>query len=117
LIGLLARYGVEMIMHGHAHRSYLGFIPSAQGEMSVIGVPSASARVADPERRAAYHVYEVCPLSHGWEVRTSVRRYSQEDGCFVLESQRVTTVPGSVPDLLHMTIHPHRHAAQHGQRA
>ncbi len=118
LIGLLARHGVEMILHGHAHRSYVGHIPSAQGEMSVIGVPSASARGANPERRAAYHVYDVCPLSHGWEVRTLVRRYSPEDGCFVLESQRVTTVPGAVTDLLHnTTIHPHRHAAQHGQRA
>lgn len=117
LINLLARHGVEMILHGHAHRSCAGHVPSAQGEIPVMGVPSASARGANPERRAAYHVYEVRPLSHGWEVRTSVRNYSLEDGCFVAGSQRVTRVPGSVTGSLYTTIHPHRHPAQHGQRA
>ncbi|MBI2883847.1 MAG: metallophosphoesterase [Candidatus Methylomirabilis oxyfera] len=117
LISLLAQHGVEMIIHGHAHRSYVGHIPSAQGEMPVIGVPSASARGANPERRAAYHVYEVRPLSHGWEVRTSVRNYSPKDRCFVAGTQRAIRMPGSVTGSPHTTIHPHSHAAQHGQRA
>ncbi len=117
LTGLLARHGVEMIMHGHAHRSYVGHIASAQGKMPVIGVPSASARGANLERRAAYHVYEVCPTSSGWEVRTLVRRYSPEDHCFVVGKQRVTRVPGLAAGSVDATIHPHCHSAQDGQRA
>jgi 3',5'-cyclic AMP phosphodiesterase CpdA len=117
LTDLLARHGAEMVIHGHAHRSYVGHIPSAQGEMPVIGVPSASARGANPERRAAYHVYEVRPTSSGWEVRTSVRSYSLTDHCFVAGSQRVIRIPGSTTGSPDTTVHPHGHPAQHGQRA
>lgn len=117
LTGLLARHGAEMVIHGHAHRLCVGHIALAHGEMPVIGVPSASARGAHPERRAAYHVYEVRPTSSGWEVRMSIRSYSLADRCFVAGGQEATRIPGSTTKLPDPTIHPHGHPAQHGQRA
>ena len=114
---LLARHGVEMILHGHAHRPSVGYLPDVGGTIPIIGVPSASARGAEPEQRAAYHVYEVRPSSRGWEVRTSVRGYSPGNRCFVAGDQRVIRVPGSATGLLDTTVYPHSHPIQHGQRA
>lgn len=117
LRALVARYGVEMVLHGHAHRSSVVYLSDGSGAIPVIGVPSASSRRVKAKRRAAYHIYEVCPTSSGWEVRTSVRSYSQEDHGFVAGNQRVIRVPGSVAGSVDTTIHPHRHSAQDGQRA
>lgn len=114
---LLARHGVEMILHGHAHRSSVVYLPRVRDNIPMIGVPSASARGTKPEQRAAYHVYEVCPSSHGWEVRMSVRDYSLGNHCFVAGDQRVIREPGSVMGSLDSTVHPHGYPTQHGQRA
>jgi 3',5'-cyclic AMP phosphodiesterase CpdA len=117
LRALLARHGVEMILHGHAHRSSLEYLPEIPGTIPVIGVPSASAHRTKPKRRAGYNVHEVRPLPQGWEVHTLVRRYSPGDHCFVGVKQRVIRVHGSVAGSLDMTVHPHSHPAQHSQRA
>ncbi|MDE2181162.1 MAG: metallophosphoesterase, partial [candidate division NC10 bacterium] len=73
LRALLARHGVEMILHGHTHRSSVVYLPDVGGTIPIMGVPSASARGSEPEQHAGYHIYEVRPSSHGWEVRTSAR--------------------------------------------
>ena len=117
LRALLARHGVEMILHGHTHRSSVVYLPEVRGNIPVIGVPSASARGRKPEQRAGYHVYEVRPSSYGWEVRTSSRGYSLVDHCFVAGDQRVIRVTGSATGSPYTTVHPHSHPTQHGQRA
>lgn len=117
LRALLARHGVEMILHGHAHRSSVTYLPELQGNIPMIGVASASARGIKPKQRAGYHIYEVRPSSDGWEVRTSERGYSLRNRCFVAKDQRVIRVPGSVTDSLCTSVHPDSHPAQHGQRA
>jgi 3',5'-cyclic AMP phosphodiesterase CpdA len=117
LRALLARHGVEMIVHGHTHRSSMAHLPEVRGTIPIIGVPSASARGAKPERRAGYHIYEVSPSSHGWEVRTSARGYSPRDHCFFAGDQRMIRVTGSATGSPYTTVHPHSHPTQHGQRA
>lgn len=114
---LLARHGVEMILHGHAHRSSVVYLPEVRGTIPIIGVPSATARGRKPGQRAGYHVYEVRPASHGWEVRTSARGYSLGDHCFFAGDQRVIRVTGSETGSLYTTVHPHSHPTQHDQRA
>lgn len=89
LRALLARHGVEMVLHGHAHHSAVMYLPDVRGNIPIMGVPSASARGRKPEQRAGYHVYEVCRSSHGWEVRTSARGYSPGNHCFLVGDQRV----------------------------
>jgi 3',5'-cyclic AMP phosphodiesterase CpdA len=117
LRAILARHGVEMILHGHAHRSSVAYLPALQGNIPMMGVASASARGRKPERRARYHVYEVRPSSDGWEVRTSERGYSQESHCFLAGDQRVMRVADSATGSLCTTVHPHSYPTQHGQRA
>lgn len=117
LRALLARHGVEMILHGHTHRSSVVHLPEVRGAIPIIGVPSASARGRKPEQRAGYHVYEVRPSSHGWEVRTSARDYSPGNHCFVAGKERVIRMPGSATGSLYTTVHPHSHPTQHGHRA
>lgn len=95
LSGLLARHGVEMVLHGHAHRPSVVHYSAARGSFPVIGVPSASALGRKPDRRARYHVYEVCPSPAGWVVRISVRGYVLRDRCFLGEDQRDMAVPSS----------------------
>lgn len=111
LTTLLARHGVEMILHGHAHRASLEYLPWVQAGIPIIGVPSTSARGTKPEQRARYHIYDVHSSSHGWEIRTAVRTYSPGNYCFTEEGQRVIRVPGSVTGSLHMTVHPHSYPA------
>ncbi len=114
---LLARCGVEMVLHGHAHHLSLTHLSDVRGTIPVIGVPSASARGSKPKQRARYHIYEVRQMSHGWEVQTSTRDYSSEEHCFVAGKQRAIRVPDLATGSLDTTIHPHSHSAQHGQRA
>lgn len=108
---LLARHGAEMILHGHAHRSSVAYLPETQDSTPVIGVPSASARSSKPEQRARYHLYEMHPESHGWEIRMSVRNYSLDNHCFVAGDQRVIRVPGTATGSLYTAVHPHSHPA------
>ncbi|MDE2058368.1 MAG: metallophosphoesterase [candidate division NC10 bacterium] len=117
LRALLARYGVEMIVHGHTHRSSVVYLPEVQDTIPVIGAPSASARRTQPKRCAGYYVHEVRPSSHGWEIRISARIYSQMDHCFLAGNQQVIRVPCSVTGSLYTTVHPHSHPAQHRQGA
>jgi 3',5'-cyclic AMP phosphodiesterase CpdA len=95
LSGLLARHGVEMVLHGHAHRASVVHSSGAQGDFPVIGVPSTSALGRKPGHRARYHVYEVCPSPAGWAVRISVRGYAMRDRCFLGEDQQDMAVPRS----------------------
>lgn len=117
LMALLARYGVEMVLHGHAHRSSVVYLPNGSGAIPLIGVPSASSRRVQAQRRAGYYVYEVRPSSEGWEISVTMRGYSPDDRCFVAEEQRMIPVLGSTTGLSDATVHPHGHPAQDGQRA
>jgi len=95
LSGLLAQHGVEMVLHGHAHRPSVVHYSGARGNFPVIGVPSASALGRKPDHRARYHVYEVSLSPGGWAVRISVRGYALRDRCFLGEDQQDIAVPCS----------------------
>jgi len=95
LSGLLARHGVEMVLHGHAHRPFVAHHSGARGSFPVIGVPSSSALGRKLDHRARYNVYEVSPSPAGWAVRMSVRGYVLQDRCFMGEDQRDMAVPRS----------------------
>lgn len=68
---LLERAGVEMVLHGHSHRSHHETLPTRDGPAPVIGVPSASSM---HHEAAAYHLYRVARHAEGWEVTLRARR-------------------------------------------
>lgn len=80
---ILARHGVELILHGHAHRTSFVRVQTASGKTPAIGVSSASALDRKPGRRASYHVYQVSENPQGWDVFFSIHRYCQTKGQFL----------------------------------
>jgi 3',5'-cyclic AMP phosphodiesterase CpdA len=87
LAALLSRYGVELVLHGHAHRSTLTWIDVPGGRAPVIGIPSASAFGRRAGRRAKYHLCRIARRNEGWCLHTFVREYCPVKGGFVPEGE------------------------------
>jgi 3',5'-cyclic AMP phosphodiesterase CpdA len=56
---LLARLGVDLVLHGHDHRDYFNELPGPRNtRIPVVGVGSASYD-SSPDRRSRYHVFDI----------------------------------------------------------
>jgi 3',5'-cyclic AMP phosphodiesterase CpdA len=94
LQSLLARFGAELILHGHAHRAHQGYLKTPSGSVPVMGVPSITALDRRPELRARYYLYHISPGGNDWNVRLQVRIYSPDEKCFIRErEQRLGDLP------------------------
>ena len=87
LRALLARYGVELILHGHTHHTVQTYLKIPFGKVPVVGAPSASALGRTHQRRARYYLYRISPNEDGWEVWCSSRVYSPEKSRFIAERE------------------------------
>ena len=96
LRSILARQGVELVLHGHAHRSSQGHLDTIVGEAQTMGVPSASAFGRTEKHRARYHIYRLRKNPHGWEMTVSVRRYSPPSQTFSEETETRVLLPRPV---------------------
>lgn len=85
---MLKQYGVELVLHGHAHFSAATYLDPGLGQNLAIGVPSASAIGKKVDRHATYHVYRIARGNGGWRLRVSVRAFSLERGRFGPEDGR-----------------------------
>ena len=85
LQSLLARYGAELVLHGHTHKTDLGKLKTPDGHVAVIGIPSASALGRTPQRRARYFTYHITPQTSGWHLRIAVHVYSPDENRFIAE--------------------------------
>ena len=83
LCTLLEQQGVELVLHGHAHRATGGWIETSAGCAPVIGVPSGSAIGHKPGRLARYNLCRVRHTESGWELHIEARAYSPELDRFV----------------------------------
>jgi 3',5'-cyclic AMP phosphodiesterase CpdA len=92
LRSVMARHGVELVLHGHTHRASAMRYQTASRPIPIIGAPSATARGSKPGHRAQYHVYDVRPLPTGWEIRVSFRVYSPPHRRFLAENGPILTV-------------------------
>jgi len=72
---MLDREGVEMVLHGHSHRSHHRTLDTRDGAAPVIGVPSASSMHHEP---AACNLCRIAPVEAGWEVTVTPRRLTAE---------------------------------------
>ena len=87
LQSLLARYGAELVLHGHAHKTALGRLKTPDGHVAVIGVPSASAPGRTRQHRARYFTYHITPRASGWHLRIAARVYSPDENRFIAEHE------------------------------
>lgn len=88
LRSLLEQHGAELILHGHAHRTFHNYLQTPTGNIPVMGAPSISALGRTLERRARYNIYRITPVDAGWIVKFEVRIYSPDDNCFIRESEQ-----------------------------
>jgi 3',5'-cyclic AMP phosphodiesterase CpdA len=88
LCSILTREGVEMVLHGHSHRSELAQLQTSAGLAPVIGVPSASAIGHRPGRRAQYNLYRLNHDGTGWNLRISVRGLAPNGDRFIAVAER-----------------------------
>jgi 3',5'-cyclic AMP phosphodiesterase CpdA len=93
LRSVLDQHGVELILHGHAHRSSLKHLETTAGTVPTIGVPSASALGRTSSRRARYHLYRFKANPHGWEMVITVMCYSQLQRAFSEETEKHLLLP------------------------
>lgn len=83
LASVVSKQGVELVLHGHGHRSCLNWLPTPGGQAPAVGVCSASELSEQESRRAQYHIYRIRRPSGRPRVVMSVRRYSRRMGAFV----------------------------------
>lgn len=82
---ILEHRGVELILHGHSHRSTLEMLG---GGVPVIGVPSASGIGLKPGRRAQYHLHRFGRNEAGPTLEIEVLGYDPDQDAFVPETER-----------------------------
>ena len=63
LRALLARSGVDLVLHGHGHRTQIGALAGPAGPIPVVGARSASDAGSRPDKLAQYHVYAIEPAA------------------------------------------------------
>ncbi len=75
LARVIAAEGVELVLHGHTHKSARHWLATPAGRAPAIGVRSASGLGLKPGRRAQYHLHRILPSGRGWHMQMSVREY------------------------------------------
>lgn len=76
---VLAQAGAELVLHGHDHRASIGSIPSAMGDIPVVGVPSASAGPEDGRGPGRYNLYRISGAPGDWHCLMESRGYESGD--------------------------------------
>lgn len=73
LLALLKRHGVELVLHGHDHVHSTIWIDGPNGNIPVLGVPSASALAHGHYPAAAYNLLRIQKDNAGWRCEQTVR--------------------------------------------
>ena len=73
LLALLARHGVELILHGHDHIHSTMWFDGPNEKIPAIGVPSASALPRRHYPAAAYNLFSITRDGNAWRCEQMVR--------------------------------------------
>ncbi len=65
----LASEGAELVLHGHNHRQMLNVLAGRDGNIPIIGVPSASMNDTGHAEPAAWNLYEISRNQGTWADR------------------------------------------------
>ena len=75
LLALLARHGVELVLHGHDHIHSRIWVDGPAGKIPTIGVPSASAIAHGRHPAAAYNLFTIEREGSVWRCEQTVRGF------------------------------------------
>lgn len=70
---LIGRVGAELILHGHNHVTSIAYLQGPDGNVPVIGAPSASERGLGHAHRAGYHLFCIDRDETGFVLRAELR--------------------------------------------
>ncbi len=90
---LLERYGAELVLFGHAHKTAHGDLATPAGLIPAIGAPSASSLRRSDARRSRYYLYKIMPSAEGWNVHVDERVFSLDQHQFIAGRQQDFSVP------------------------
>jgi len=78
-------FGAEMVLHGHAHVHALNWLEGPSGPIPALGVPSASAAVADGKAIdcAAYNLYRIGGTARAYSCEAVTRGFGADAGRIV----------------------------------
>ena len=75
MLALIAKHGVELVLHGHDHRHATIWIDGPDKKIPAIGVPSASAMARGHNQPAAYNLFSIEQDGKGWRCDHRVRGF------------------------------------------
>jgi 3',5'-cyclic AMP phosphodiesterase CpdA len=84
---VLARYGAELVIHGHNHRRQTVWLDGPNGRIPAIGVPSASEAPPGEHDPAGYNLYRIEGTSGAWRCEVTTRGMRNDA---VVEMDRAT---------------------------
>ncbi len=73
LRALLARRGADLVLHGHKHEPIVSRMAGPDGDIPVLGVPSASALGRGKHPPARWHAIEIAREDGRTEIRVAAR--------------------------------------------
>lgn len=73
---MLERYGAELVLFGHAHKTLRSNLNTPSGLTPAMGAPSASSLNLKDERRSRYFLYKITSSPEGWKVHMDERLFS-----------------------------------------
>ncbi len=79
---VIARFGAELVLHGHTHIPTFAELPTPAGNVPVVGAPSASELDPHTKRCAKYNLYVMKRNGGSWNLKMLVRNYSETSGQF-----------------------------------
>ncbi len=90
---LLERYGAELVLFGHAHKTSQTTLDTPSGLIPAMGASSVSSLRSENERRSRYYLYTIASTAEGWKVHLDERIYSLEQYRFVESRQQDFSFP------------------------
>jgi len=96
LRAVLQRQGAELVLHGHDHVHALNWLEGPRGPIPALGVPSASAVMADGRRteRAAYNLYRIDAGAGAYTCEAVTRGFRADTGHMVEIARRELKLAG-----------------------
>lgn len=80
---LIKRYGAELILFGHAHKTVNAHLDSPSGLIPAMGASSASSLSPKNQRLSCYYLYKITSTADGWKMHLNERLFSLEQYQFV----------------------------------